>query len=246
MFGLNPVRSRTDNPLVLAVQEVFPTIQGEGPYGGMPSVFVRLAGCNLACHFCDTEFETNIDNMVNVEDLVDQIHRYPAHQQKLVVVTGGEPLRQNLGLFMKMVLYKAGSQVKQVQLETAGTLWDPRLDEYVEAGVLTIVCSPKTPKVNTRMSELCNHWKYIIRGDDASGEDGLPMQGTQPGNRHLEQQIWRRPGGWLPQDTVWVSPCDEHDEGGQATRLNTTIVSRIAMAHGYRVSLQTHKILGVA
>lgn len=246
MFGLNPVRSRTDNPLLLAVQEVFPTIQGEGPFAGMPSTFIRLAGCNLACHFCDTEFETNINNMVPVEEIVRQVHALPEHQQRLVVITGGEPLRQNLGLLMNMLLWHAGSRVRQVQLETAGTLWDPRLDAYVEGDHLTIVCSPKTPKVNTRVSELCHHWKYIIRGDDASGEDGLPMQGTQPGNKHLEQQIWRRPGGWLPQDTVWVSPCDEHDEGGESTRLNTTIVGRIAMKHGYRVSLQMHKILGVA
>ena len=247
MFGQNPVRSRTDNPMLLALQEVFPTIQGEGPYGGCPSVFIRLAGCNLACHFCDTEFESNINNMVKVEDLVFRVHTdYPSHQQKLVVLTGGEPLRQNIRLLVEMLLNKAGSKVQHIQLETAGTLWDPGLDRYVERGELSIVCSPKTPKVNNRVAELCRHWKYIIRHDDARGADGLPHQGTQMGNKHLLQQLWRRPGGWLPEDTVWVSPCDEHKEGPIPNHKNTMLVADLAMRHGYRVSLQTHKILGVA
>ena len=40
------------------IQEIFLTIQGEGPMVGIPSIFIRLGGCNLACKFCDTEFES--------------------------------------------------------------------------------------------------------------------------------------------------------------------------------------------
>lgn len=244
MFGQNPIRPRTTDPMHLAVQDVFPTIQGEGPYSGCPSVFIRLAGCNLACHFCDTEFESKIDNMTPILDLVEHVHQQPEHHQKLVVLTGGEPLRQNIRLLVEMLLNRSGSKVQHIQLETAGTLWDAGLNLYVQRGELSIVCSPKTPKVNTQVAELCRHWKYIVRTNDARGADGLPQQGTQMTNKHLIQQIWRRPGGWLPEDTVWVSPCDEH-KGGGPNHKNMMLVADLAMRHGYRVSLQTHKLLGV-
>ena len=42
--------------LILAINSIFYTIQGEGPFAGSPAVFVRLAGCNLQCPMCDTEY----------------------------------------------------------------------------------------------------------------------------------------------------------------------------------------------
>ena len=59
MFGKNPIRKAIfDNADFYEVQEIFLTIQGEGPYAGTPAIFIRLGGCNLACNFCDTEFES--------------------------------------------------------------------------------------------------------------------------------------------------------------------------------------------
>ena len=59
MFGKNKIlKPEIHDGNNLDVQEIFPTLQGEGPYAGWPAVFIRLGGCNLACDFCDTEFET--------------------------------------------------------------------------------------------------------------------------------------------------------------------------------------------
>lgn len=252
MFGNNPIRPREDNALTLAVQAIFPTIQGEGPYAGRCATFIRLAGCNLACHFCDTDFESKIDNHMAVEAIVDQVRSYPEHMQKLVVLTGGEPLRQNIALLVEMLLTKAGSKTEVVQLETAGTLWNQRLNPWVHRAALRIVCSPKTPQIHPEVADLCHDWKYIISARDAAGDDGLPHQGTQTRNKHLTQQIWRRPGGWLPADVVWLSPMDESQipglVGDNPTRLNANnhmAVAERAMHFGYRVSLQMHKIMGV-
>ncbi|CAN0594227.1 unnamed protein product, partial [Ectocarpus sp. 12 AP-2014] len=58
MFGDNPIRPpEKGDGLHLMVKQIFKTLQGEGPHVGTPSIFVRLGGCNLACDFCDTEFE---------------------------------------------------------------------------------------------------------------------------------------------------------------------------------------------
>ncbi|MFO1130065.1 MAG: 7-carboxy-7-deazaguanine synthase QueE [Rickettsiales bacterium] len=56
MFGKNKILG-IDNSNSLGVVNIFNTIQGEGPYAGMPAIFIRLGGCNLACSFCDTEFD---------------------------------------------------------------------------------------------------------------------------------------------------------------------------------------------
>lgn len=245
MFGNNPIRPREHNPLVLAVQSIFPTIQGEGPFSGQCATFIRLAGCNLACHYCDTEFESGIDNLMAVEAIVAQVQSYPAHMQQLVVLTGGEPLRQDIALLVEMLLTHAGSKTYSVQLETAGTLWNPRLDRWVASGGLTIVCSPKTPKINPDVARLCRHWKYIVIAGLEDEVDGLPNASTQQKtDHHLKpMRLWRRDGGWLPEDTVWVSPCDEHNDG--LNRANVAAVAGIAQRHGYRVSLQIHKLLDV-
>ena len=71
MFGTNPKRPPLKNHdgLSLDVVEIFPTIQGEGPFSGMPAIFIRLGGCNLACDFCDTEFEKF--EPIALEEVVD-------------------------------------------------------------------------------------------------------------------------------------------------------------------------------
>jgi organic radical activating enzyme len=68
MFGKNATLKRelSDGQL-LYVQEVFRTIQGEGPHAGLPATFVRLWGCHLKCYFCDTDFESNKQAMLLAE-----------------------------------------------------------------------------------------------------------------------------------------------------------------------------------
>ena len=76
---------------MLSVNEIFYSIQGESTYAGKPCVFVRLAGCDLRCTWCDTTYAFNEGQKMSVEDVVHQVDRY---RSPLVEVTGGEPLLQ--------------------------------------------------------------------------------------------------------------------------------------------------------
>jgi 7-carboxy-7-deazaguanine synthase len=74
---------------LLKVCEIFYSIQGEGARSGEPSIFIRLTGCDLACTFCDTEFESGKD--MTFAELREHISQWPC---KWIVWTGGEPMLQ--------------------------------------------------------------------------------------------------------------------------------------------------------
>lgn len=239
MFGKNPIRSKTSDPFNLSVEDLFFTIQGEGPFTGCPALFIRMAGCNLACHFCDTQFETKADQTEPLEDLVRRINMlFSAEQRKLVVLTGGEPLRQNVVELMKQLL---STGTGHIQIETAGTLWQDGLEELIMSGDVTLVCSPKTPKVHPKIEQWCEHWKYVIIDDGGSGWDGLPGVGTQMNNMHSFQTLYRPVK--RQSSTIWVSPCDQYD--ADKNQRNRDLAVRVAMTYGYRLNLQVHKIINL-
>ena len=86
MFGKNKIlKAEIHDGLNLDVQEIFPTIQGEGPYVGYPAVFIRLGGCNLACSFCDTEFDSYQN--FSLEKIIAEVQKLAQHQGKQIVRT---------------------------------------------------------------------------------------------------------------------------------------------------------------
>lgn len=274
MFGTNKVMRERDYEVgpdhnTYAVQEIFATVQGEGPLTGYPAVFIRMWGCNLRCHFCDTDFESNKQTMT-IEQIVDKVSELHG-RARYVVITGGEPMLQELGPLVYALVLSRGLNV---QIETAGTVWpssfdDPVLVELLRQEVLTIVCSPKTGNVHAKVEEWCAHWKYIIsERDKLSPVDGLPDSSTQVLGRI--NPVFRPPSTHCVQFTsgpkhsqVWVQPCDEylvnriyeptsgksvldaysHDD--MTSRESVLRTSEIAMQFGYRISLQTHKLLGL-
>lgn len=234
MYGKNPIAKidqREDGSLM--VNSLWYTIQGEGPDAGKPAIFLRLKGCNLSCFWCDTEFETG--DLWSLEAVVETIEGMNC---KFVVITGGEPLLQNVVPLMLVLNYRGIS----VSIETAGTVWVPGLDLLINSppgGCKNlIVCSPKTPKINPQIEKVVGAYKYIINVLNSSKSDGLPMMSTQkPG---VEQNIFRPTEG-VP---VYVQPMDEDDE--KVNRINQAFAAKICMEYGYRLSLQMHKIVGVS
>ena len=102
----------------LPVVEVFHSLQGEGTLAGVPSVFVRLAGCNRQCVWCDTAYarDPSAGRPVAVADLVRQVCAFPT---RFAVVTGGEPMAAAGVHALAGTLRDAG---RHVTIETNGTL----------------------------------------------------------------------------------------------------------------------------
>lgn len=224
MRGKNPIRPPvTGDGSQLEVKHLFATLQGEGPFVGHPSVFIRLGGCNLACMFCDTNFE-DFDTR-SVADIITQAKELAADGQgrrvrDLIVITGGEPFRQNIVPLCEALL----AEGFRVQIETNGTLYRP-----VPEGV-AIVCSPKNtgngyhpiredllPRLQALKFLLSKHdEKYSGVADVGQGKYATP---------------------------VYVQPMDEYDAVRNAA--NLAYATDMAITHGYKLSLQTHKLLGI-
>lgn len=101
----------------LQISELFYSIQGESTYAGYPCVFIRLAGCNLRCSFCDATYTYEEPaTQYPLSQLIVYINKYPA---ALIQITGGEPLLQkNVYALMKQLLYKE----RTILLETNGSV----------------------------------------------------------------------------------------------------------------------------
>lgn len=224
----------------LEVHSIFYTIQGEGPFAGTPAVFVRLAGCNLQCPLCDTDYTSKRLKYLP-EQVRAEIHAHASREHfagNLVVITGGEPFRQaNLGLLVDELLQYG----HKVQIETNGTLYQ-KLD--FEHPGLTVVCSPKTGKVHPELEPWINAFKYVLHADQLNPEDGLPLRALdhtahpQVARPSKEWKQWRCLSGG-----IYVQPVDVGDEVQNRRHLDATVQS--AMRYNYRLCLQQHKIIGL-
>ena len=106
----------------LRISEIFLSLQGETSRVGLPTVFVRLTGCPLRCHYCDTEYAFYGGRRLAISAILDEIASYAVRH---VTVTGGEPLAQRECPALLKLLCDAGYSVS---LETSGALDISNLD----------------------------------------------------------------------------------------------------------------------
>lgn len=146
------------------VNEIFYSLQGEGFYTGTPAVFLRFAGCNCKCSFCDTDHADGRE--MTADEIADACAAYPARH---LVATGGEPLLQLDSDLLRMLKAKGF----YVQIETNGSLPAPPEVDWV-------TCSPKdAPWRIDRVDEL----KIVYQGQDVeqlASAFGTPRRFLQP------------------------------------------------------------------
>ena len=160
------------------VVEIFHSIQGEGALMGKPVTFVRLAGCNLSCAWCDTKesWDERSAEVYREEEIVAAV-RFP-----WVIITGGEPAIYDL----EPLIDRLHAQNHMVGIETNGTL-------PVSEKLDWVACSPKPPKyeVNTRFDEL----KYVV--DDDFNFDKIDRRFLG-----ASEPIWLQPQGFDMQKSM--------------------------------------------
>lgn len=226
MTNAQPPRRPTDDPEQIEVHHAWWTIQGEGPHVGRSAVFVRLFGCNLQCPGCDTDY-TSQRRVLSPREVVEVVRGI--RPSGLVVLTGGEPLRQDISKLVELLL----AVPYEVQIETNGILY--RELPWDEVG-FSVVCSPKTPNVSHLLAPHVDAWKYVLDHRYIDPTDGLPtstLAGTWPVARP-EQSYGAE---------TYVQPLDTGDPVLNQKNLEACIES--VVVHGYRLSVQVHKLVGL-
>jgi organic radical activating enzyme len=224
MLGNNPKRKPINGDgHYLYVQEIFSTIQGEGPRVGSPSVFIRLGGCNLACSFCDTEFEDFSSQ--SIDSIIDQVLELSLNNNKkrsreLIVITGGEPFRQPIELLCEKLI----KLEFKVQIETNGTLFRP-IHSNIE-----IVCSPKVVKgkylkIRPDLISRITAFKFLVSSDIEGYKDVVDL-----GQKEYD----------IP---VYVQAMDQYNI--ELNKKNIDLAIDLSLNNGYLLSYQLHKQLGI-
>jgi len=76
---------------MLRINKIFYSIQGESSFAGYPCIFIRMTGCNLRCHYCDTTYAYENGDDMEVVQIIEEVEKHPC---RLIEITGGEPLIQ--------------------------------------------------------------------------------------------------------------------------------------------------------
>ncbi len=163
----------------LKIKEIFKSIQGESTYVGLPCVFIRLAGCNLRCSYCDTPDAWENGRDMELGDVLGRVGEMRAH---LIEITGGEPLLQRETPELARLLCERGHTVL---VETNGSLDISVLDKRV-VRIMDLKCpssgeSEKMLLGNAGHLTALDQVKFVIgsRGDYDWAKDRILSLGLE-------------------------------------------------------------------
>jgi 7-carboxy-7-deazaguanine synthase len=205
------------------ISELFLSIQGEGSSAGVPAHFLRLQGCGVGCHWCDTRYSWDAGTGAerDLASVWDELLALGA--SGLLVVTGGEPAEFE-GL--DALLDQALERWTRVEVETSGIAPPPRSHERLFYNV-----SPKLPSATPNSARTWHHvteWLAepramfkIVVGDGADLDDALRLIA-----RHR-----------LPASRVMLMPEGLTDE---AVRRGAARLAEVCKQHGFRLSPRLH------
>lgn len=222
------------------VKEIFRTLQGEGFWAGRPAVFVRLVGCNMWSGYeadrernaartgadcplwCDTDFTKEGSASYAADALVEAMLE-EGGDIRFCVLTGGEPFLQVDSVFIE-ALHSAGFQVA---VETNGTV---TLEEVFGEGTQPdwIVCSPKLPEERLVLEHF-DELKLVVPDYQPAAYAGFAERArTHTVAGHGMTLLWLQP------------------EDGPRLEAAKQMAVDLALKHPeWRVSVQTHKVLGI-
>lgn len=179
----------------MKVVEIFDSMQGEGQYMGVMCTFVRFAGCNLKCPFCDEASKYGKAKNMTIEQIARKC------KQEIVVLTGGEPTLQPE---LRSLVEYLQDRSYRVHIETNGT-------NAVPPNIDWVTCSPKAPKyeINCRANEV----KLVV-------DESLTLKTALAITEKRCSFVWLQPCDgpdiYKSKDTIlrWIKKCPNEFRAG--------------------------------
>jgi len=206
--------------MALTISEIFHSIQGESTYAGIPSVFVRLTGCNLRCAYCDSTYAYDRGVEMDIPEVLDQVAGFDC---RLVEITGGEPLLQSETPHLISRLLDMGYGVL---METNGSLDISRVDTRC-VKIMDVKC-PSSNEENR--SDL----KNIPR---LTKKDQIKFVIGHRGDYEFARHVTKHDCGDIPDGNILYSPVSGAIDPARLARW--ILKDRLAV----RFHLQLHKII---
>ena len=197
------------------IVEIFETLQGEGYNTGMPSVFIRFGKCNLACHWCDTNY--NEFGFMSLSQIMHKVHQFTARN---IIITGGEPTIQPQ---IEILLNQLKSESYFIAIETNGLKDVPAQIDYVATSPKRLYAQAYEKRCLQRADEV----RIVVDGDDVfdfceqiEQKIQSPRYYLSPCEHHGEMNVL------------------------QTIALLGKLNARVAKPH-WQLSIQTHKLCGI-
>jgi 7-carboxy-7-deazaguanine synthase len=208
--------------LTLRVTEVFRSLQGEGPSAGTPAHFLRLQGCDVGCHWCDTKYTWEADGgrELSLADAFAELHALG--EAPLLVVTGGEPLA-HAGI--ERVLAAAVGRWSRVEVETSGVAPPVFTHERLHH-----MWSPKLPGVTERWAETWAHAARFVADPRTWVKLVLSEGDDEAALRLIREHA-------LPRERVMLMPQGMTDA---ALRTRALALAELCVREGLRLSPRLH------
>ncbi len=217
---------------ILPVVESFHSVQGEGAHSGRSAFFIRLAGCKVGCYWCDTKHSwlENKHPQQCVQRLAEEAAKARSKGAAFVVITGGEPLHHNLDTLcraIRTVTNAENGHEMPIHIETSGV-------DSLSGAPNWITLSPK-PHAPPRAELLssCQEIKVIVHTkSDLSFAEEIAKQTLKEQNRISNIKESKQP-------FFFLQPGWNSQEGHKLT------VEYVIHHPQWRLSMQTHKLLGI-
>lgn len=206
------------------LRSIFSSIQGEGRHTGRPATFIRFAGCNLNCPWCDTRKHTK--EMLTITEMMAKVRKL---NNRSVIITGGEP---TIVIGLKDVLTELKNEGYWLALETNGTRNIPELEMFDYISVSPKFFYSKRYADNT-MIHKANEVRIVAEDQVMSGFC-----------RQMRERI--------AADDYFISPLDEHGKIHYRRAFNLMLSLNAKPKYGgsapwppWCLSIQTQKVLGL-
>jgi 7-carboxy-7-deazaguanine synthase len=213
----------------MKVNEIFYSLQGEGSLAGIPTVFIRLQGCNLNCAWCDTPYahDTQEGKVMTVNEIADEVALISPTTCSWICITGGEPLEQAEELEELVATLRLRDYF--IEIETNGSKPPPPWHIEVDNWCVDI----KGPSSGEMLSWNAEWEQLPFVGSfklvAANREDLTYLAALAPRLVHADP------------NSIMVSPCNSANALASEDWMQEC--ADFCKHYGYHLSLQLHKVI---